>query len=174
MARTQCKKCKHLISTKAKSCPKCGAELKSNTYGCISLILLFLVLGAIGSIVIKPSEKLDSGKTTATTKTVQTVPIYELLEAYNENEIRADGYFKEQLIRTTGKVQGIGRNFQNTIYVNLGNGQQGEILHVHCFFDDEWAGSVAQLIVGQTVTVQGRVSGLLITSVRLSECELVR
>ncbi|MDD2581999.1 MAG: hypothetical protein PHR66_08405 [Desulfuromonadaceae bacterium] len=49
MAITKCKECGNEVSTKADSCPKCGAKIKKSI-GCGGLILVFIVLGIIGSM----------------------------------------------------------------------------------------------------------------------------
>jgi hypothetical protein len=50
MALTKCKECGNVVSTKAKSCPQCGAVIKEKM-GCIGYVgSLFLILFAIGLI----------------------------------------------------------------------------------------------------------------------------
>jgi hypothetical protein len=51
MALTKCKECGNQISTKAVSCPKCGAPLqkKTSSSGCLGVgILVLIIFGAIG------------------------------------------------------------------------------------------------------------------------------
>jgi hypothetical protein len=48
MAMTQCRECGHEISTKAKSCPHCGATIYRPS-GCFVVILLFIAFAAIMS-----------------------------------------------------------------------------------------------------------------------------
>jgi hypothetical protein len=54
MALMKCKECGNEVSTKATSCPKCGAVIKKKT-GCLGYIgaafLIIIVLGAIGSLM---------------------------------------------------------------------------------------------------------------------------
>jgi hypothetical protein len=54
MAMKKCKECGNEISTKAESCPKCGAVLKMKT-GCLGYIgvvfIIFFVLSIIGSLM---------------------------------------------------------------------------------------------------------------------------
>jgi hypothetical protein len=54
MALKKCKECGNEVSTKAASCPKCGAIIKKKT-GCLGYIgaafLIFIVLGVIGSLM---------------------------------------------------------------------------------------------------------------------------
>ena len=54
MALKKCKECGNEVSTKAASCPKCGAVIMKKT-GCLGYIgaafLIFIVLGVIGSLM---------------------------------------------------------------------------------------------------------------------------
>jgi len=54
MALEKCKECGNEVSTKAASCPKCGAVIKKKT-GCLGYIgaafLILIVLGVIGSLM---------------------------------------------------------------------------------------------------------------------------
>lgn len=60
MAMKKCKECGNEVSTKAESCPKCGAVLKKKT-GCLGYIsagfLIFIILGVIGSLMDYGSNK---------------------------------------------------------------------------------------------------------------------
>lgn len=67
MAMKKCKECGNEVSTKAESCPNCGAVLKKKT-GCLGYIgagiLIFIVLGVVGSLMNESttsSSKPDAG-----------------------------------------------------------------------------------------------------------------
>jgi len=62
MAMTKCKECGEAVSDQAESCPHCGVPLKAKKegkgskggrrqFGCGSLILVLIIMGAIGSIL---------------------------------------------------------------------------------------------------------------------------
>jgi len=83
MALKKCGECGNDVSTKAASCPKCGAVLKKKT-GCLGYIgaalLIFIVLGVIGSLMNdgtftdrRTSSPAEGGKS-AKTESVQTAP----------------------------------------------------------------------------------------------------
>lgn len=61
MALIRCKECGNEVSSKAETCPKCGARVKRKSLGCASLIgvlLLFsVIIGVIGSIVQNDAEQ---------------------------------------------------------------------------------------------------------------------
>lgn len=75
MAMKKCKECASEVSTKAESCPKCGAVLKKKT-GCLGYIgagiLILFVLGVIGSLMDDGSNRTtptsDSKQTSVTSK----------------------------------------------------------------------------------------------------------
>ena len=54
MALKQCKECDHKVSSKADSCPNCGAVLKPKSSGCVGCLVLLV----IGMVVI---SQMDSG-----------------------------------------------------------------------------------------------------------------
>ena len=71
MAMKKCKECGNEVSTKAESCPKCGAVLKKKTscLGCIGAgILILFVLGVIGSFMDDGSNKTTVASKSKTQK----------------------------------------------------------------------------------------------------------
>lgn len=59
MALIKCKECKEEVSSKAKTCPKCGAEVAKKSIGCGGLIGYFIV----GAIAISWLSSLFSTNT---------------------------------------------------------------------------------------------------------------
>lgn len=117
-------------------------------------------------LVPSPPEKVEKGPATE-------VDIKTLLKEYKDNEVRADGQFKDKYVQVTGKVGDIKKDITNSIYVTLGTGAAFEIPQVQCFFDDIHAQKAASLSKGATVTVKGRVSGLMM-NVLVKDCEFVK
>lgn len=60
MALTKCKECGNEVSSKAESCPKCGAKIKPKSIGCGGLILVFIVIGVIGSMFSQNQNSISS------------------------------------------------------------------------------------------------------------------
>lgn len=82
MAIKKCKECGNEVSTKAVSCPKCGAVLKKKM-GCLGYIgvgfLIFLILGVIGSLMkdeSKKSKSPSSSKKSSVSSQSKTQTIY--------------------------------------------------------------------------------------------------
>jgi tRNA_anti-like/GYF domain 2 len=94
-----------------------------------------------------------------------------LLSEYKDNEVRADQQFKGQLIVTSGKVGDVKKDFLNHIYVTVGNGGPFEIPVVQCFPIAGQESKAAALSKGDTVTIQGRVDGLMMNVV-VKDCQI--
>lgn len=69
MAMTKCKECGTEISTKADSCPKCGAKRKKNS-GC-AIVLLALLLLFIFAAIVAPDTPSPSGSSNTSAATTQ-------------------------------------------------------------------------------------------------------
>jgi len=64
MAMTKCKECGAEISTKADSCPQCGAKRKK-TSGCASVFVVFLLLLILVAVVAPDTPSSSSKSTTS-------------------------------------------------------------------------------------------------------------
>ena len=68
MALIKCKECESEVSSKAETCPKCGARIASKPIGCGTVIVVFvigaLVLSFISSIYSPRSSKTPSPPST--------------------------------------------------------------------------------------------------------------
>ena len=70
MALIKCKECGKEVSTKAKSCPNCGAKVKKNI-GCLqSLFFIFLALFFIGYL----GSKIDNSSSRPSSKSSYSKP----------------------------------------------------------------------------------------------------
>jgi hypothetical protein len=58
------------------------------------------------------------------------------------------------------------------IYVIL-NGTDAQVNRLQCFFDERFATKAAALSRGDRLTVRGRISGLVLINVLLSDAEFV-
>jgi len=99
-----------------------------------------------------------------------TVESEDLATAYDQNEIRADIYYKGKTIYIRGIIESIGKDIMDNPYVVLkGASWRG----VQCSFEDSRynLGKIARLYDGQTVTIKGTVTGLMM-NVQLDDCTL--
>lgn len=94
-----------------------------------------------------------------------------LFAAYDANEISADDKFKGKMLAVTGKIDSIGKDILDTMYLTLSNGEEFAIMGVQAFFEDDAGKQLARLTKGQKVTVLCRCDGKL-GNVMLKECSL--
>lgn len=71
MAMTKCKECRQPVSSKAATCPHCGARVARQNSGCGTLIVVIflgtIIVGAIGSMVGEQRRESSSTPAPATT-----------------------------------------------------------------------------------------------------------
>lgn len=65
MALKKCKECGNEVSTKADTCPNCGAKVKRKGLGCGSLLVFLLFLGLIAPIITSYSTYKEKATTAA-------------------------------------------------------------------------------------------------------------
>ena len=92
MALKKCKECGNEVSTKAESCPNCGAVLKKKT-GCLgnvgAAILILFVIGLIGSLIDnEPNKSTSTPGSTRSSVTTQS----KSKKVYSEGETVHVGY----------------------------------------------------------------------------------
>ena len=99
--------------------------------------------------------------------------VEELLSAYATDEVAADTKFVNKLLRVTGVVAMIDvKDMLDTHYIRLTRAERNLLQSVRCLFDKKHAPVLQQLVIGQTVTVQGIYNGSII-EIRMMDCVLV-
>jgi hypothetical protein len=96
-----------------------------------------------------------------------TAPV--LISEYEANEIAADQRYKGKTVVVTGKVDHVGKDIMDSMYVTLRGDKEFGIVRVQCFFDDSWATRLSYLREGDTVTVNGTCDGKF-GNVLLKDC----
>ena len=144
----------------------------------VGLMVLGMIIGddtktaSVESTASNESVKAVASETKQSKEEVITVGVEELCTSYEKNEVAADKKFKGKLIKITGKVDDIKKDLLDNLYVTLRRQKDFEICQPQCFFEDEYEDQLANLNKGQTVTIIGRVDGLLGT-VSIKEAQLV-
>ena len=90
---------------------------------------------------------------------------------YTANEVAADQQYKGQMVRVTGRIDTVGKDILNKMYVAL-EGNPSSIIQVQCFFEDDQHSNLLSLYKGQMISITGRCDGKFM-NVILREC-LVR
>jgi len=99
--------------------------------------------------------------------------VEELLSAYATDEVAADTKFAKKLLRVTGVVAMIDvKDMLDTHYIRLTRADRNLLQSVRCLFDKKHAPGLQQLVIGQTVTVQGIFNGSIM-EIRMMDCVLV-
>lgn len=136
-----------------------------------------VALGTIGAVAGAGKAREATGTITAgtpaapeaATESALDVQIGTLLSEYKDNEIRADGQFKGKRIRVGGSVDDVKKDILNNPFVTIGTGKQFEIPQVQCTLRSSEASKAANLSKGSSVTVTGKVGGLMM-NVQLRDC----
>ncbi|MDC0745334.1 OB-fold protein [Polyangium mundeleinium] len=149
-----------------------------------SLLMLTLSLAACCNLGNKSSPSSESGAATNSTSAATAptaaardfkerpsvmVSAKDILDEYKNNEVRADGKFKDKIVQIRGKVGDVKKDITDSIYVTVGTGAMLEIPEVQCFVKDSEAKAAAALNKGEEVTVAGHVDGLLM-NVLVKDC----
>lgn len=180
MAIVKCPECGKEISDSAVSCPNCGKPLqhlskvssepippkkKSGTFKKILIGIAVVFVGMIVlGMIVGDDQKTSSSNTSqaaAPKENVITVGVEEICKEYAKNEVAADKKYKGNLIKITGRVDDVKKDIMDSLYVTLKRQGDFELCQPQCFFDDEHEDQLANLSKGQTVTIIGRVDGLM-------------
>lgn len=119
---------------------------------------------------------------TTTTTMVETteapieITAAQLIKAYEDNEINANNKFKGKILHLTGYVDDISQSdglFSESFYVYLDNGEKNSYDYVMCSLSESGAEKAAKLKKGDKITIEGECDGISVTSVYLSNCDIV-
>lgn len=99
----------------------------------------------------------------------------ELIDAYNENQVKCKQMYDGKMIKATGKVDSIGTDIMGTTYVCLGHDTEFTFVGVQCYAKDEdTINEIAELKEGDIITVSGKGEcGSLSFSIKNSKIEQV-
>lgn len=149
----------------------------------LSVIFAFIVIVAVfgekeedAAPVSAPAQNSNSSSSQSeqAEPVVETVKITakELMDAYNENGVKADNEYKGKILEVTGIVDTIDKDILDTVYVTIGTGAQFE-WNVQCYFKDEGEiAKAAELSPGEEVTIIGECDGKAILNVDLKNSRL--
>lgn len=138
---------------------------KLKKYSTTSIAILTIVLLLQGC---SDSDRDTKKILSAQAKHQTTVNL--LIKEYRANEVRADAKYADEIVEISGYVGEIGKDVFDGIYIMLNGGGFFDTDDVHCTFSKSEEKSVANLSTNDKVTVKGRVDGLLLGIVTLSNC----
>lgn len=101
------------------------------------------------------------------------VDIMTLLDEYQTNEVAADQKYKDKFVKVSGKVKDIGKDILNNIYVCVNDGTDLTWEYAQCYFSDQSeVDKVANIAVGDTITLYGKVGNFNLT-LTIDRCVIV-
>lgn len=104
--------------------------------------------------------------------TPSAVTVKTLVEAWDNNSIRADRTYKGRTINIEGHLESISTSFGVSI-VNLNDGSQFSLGGVSCTMQRGQENQLATLNKGERIVVRGRVEGLSLWWIDVDDCELL-
>ena len=106
----------------------------------------------------------DAGSSSGSSSSAAAIEISakDLSSEYDKNEVAADNKYKGKKVKVTGKVEDIGKDFMDDVYVTLEGVDlfQGVQVYFKNSSEDEIA---ATLEKGQDITIEGECDGMLIS-----------
>ena len=191
----KCKVCGKEISKGAK-CPNCGKDSRCfvSRHKVLTVIGGLVIIGALGSITggnsnnkISDSkqtsvsvENSDSKQTSVSNENSNkkqmepelSMSASELINAYKENEVKADKMYKGKIVEVNGIVDGIDSDMDDKAVVRLSDGDEFSIYTVSCYIDDENQDKACELKKGENVTIIGKADGEIIGEPVIKDCKI--
>ena len=165
----QCKYCKSMIDNSAKVCPHCRKTLRGASPGALILLAVIIV---VAGIFILPNviNGFDDAKTEDAIQQEPAISITakELIAAYDENEVAADGKYKNKNLEVAGTITSIGSGI-NDPYIVLRDGES--YLSVQCYFDKNQS-KLSEFKKGDQITIKGIGKGKIL-NVNVEKCKII-
>ena len=191
----KCKVCGKEISKGAK-CPNCGKDSRCfvSRHKVLTVIAGLVIIGALGSITggnsnnkISDSkqtsvsiENSDSKQTSVSNENSNkkqmepelNISATELINAYKENEIKADKMYKGKIVEVNGIVDAIDSGIDDKAIVRLSDGDEFSFDNVQCCIDDENQDKACELKKGENVTIIGKADGEIAGTPFIKDCKI--
>ena len=190
----KCKVCGKEISKGAK-CPNCGKDSRCfvSRHKVLTVIGGLVIIGALGSITggnsnnkISDSKQTsvsveDSNKQTSVSNENSNkkqmepelnISATELINAYKENEVKADKMYKGKIVEVNGIVDGIDSGIDDKAIVRLSDGDEFSFDNVQCCIDDENQDKACELKKGENVTIIGKEDGEIAGTPFIKDCKI--
>ena len=191
----KCKVCGKEISKGAK-CPNCGKDSRCfvSRHKVLTVIGGLVIIAALGSITggnsnnkISDSkqtsvsvENSDSKQTSVSNENSNkkqmepelSISAAELINAYKENEIKADKMYKGKIVEVNGIVDAIDSGIDDKAIVRLSNGDEFSFDNVQCCIDDENQDKACELEKGENVIIVGEADGEIAGTPFIKDCKI--
>ena len=191
----KCKVCGKEISKGAK-CPNCGKDSRCfvSRHKVLTVIGGLVIIGALGSVTGGNSNnKISDSKQTSVSvensddkqtsvsnensnkKQMEpelNISATELINAYNENEVKADKMYKGKIVEVNGIVEGIDSGISDNAIVRLSDGDEFSFDDVICYIDNDNQNKACELEKGQNATIIGEASGEIAGTPCIKDCKI--
>lgn len=166
-----CKFCTKEIAKDAKRCPECGGDLR-NWFARHKILTGLLVLIVLGVYFAIQSDKEDEHARTQATE----VSVEDLYNTYDQNEAKGNQTFKDKFVKLTGTVQSVDGNLTDTSsIIKIDTPDEYDLSPIWCHIleaDTQSNNLASKLSEGNSVTVTGKVDGILLGSIMLRKCKV--
>lgn len=198
MALIACAECKKEVSDQAGSCPHCGcpiqqgapspvtekkekkSPIRTGVFGCLGF---FLIAGIIGTVIEQFNNSESGGQIgtfanrAAPQKVIKPIEVtaLDLHSSYKKNEVAADMRFKGKYVMVSGRIESIGKDILNNMYVSLKSQKNRYQMlgFIQCFFGSRYKQQLANLSKGQQVVLLGKVSGKM-GNILVKNCRVMK
>ena len=179
----KCKVCGKEISKGAK-CPNCGKDSRCfvSRHKVLTVIAGLVIIGALGSITggnsnnkISDSKQTSVSNENSNKKQMEpelNISATELINAYKENEIKADKMYKGKIVEVNGIVDAIDSGIDDKAIVRLSDGDEFSFDNVQCCIDDENQDKACELKKGENVTIIGKADGEIAGTPFIKDCKI--
>lgn len=180
MSVIKCPKCGFEVSDQENFCSSCGSPLKQQviiqvapkpkkTSGCA---IAFLIVFAIFILLVYfIGSKESENRASATAEPVITISAMDLVQAYEENKLKANQTFNDKTIAVHGIVKDIGDDFGP--YVTLDGARRFfSSSKVRCKLIESGVKKATSIEKGQQITIQGICEGTRFNDVYIKYCTI--
>lgn len=165
-----CKHCQTEIPKKAKVCPNCrkkqGGIGKWIVIAVVVVIIIAAVAGGGSDDSTKQadssanSESAKKGENSTAEKEAEVeyieVTATELIDAYNENQVKCKQTYDGKPLKVRGTVQSVGTDILDSVYVCLGHDTDYTFVGIQCYAKNaDVENEIAELKEGDEITVTG-------------------
>jgi hypothetical protein len=134
-----------------------------------NLLILVVILGVVGGLIglyMYNKKSPDLSKV----KADFTFSVTELVNEFNQDENAASAKYIDKIVEVTGPISSIEVTSDTTMNVTLAD--EGQMSGINCSFHDIVNPASVGINKGETITVRGICSGMLM-DVLLNDCVIV-
>ncbi len=172
----KCPQCQSEISEKAKKCPKCQTDLRSwfrrhIILTTIGVLFLIVVIGGMMSEDSSPSDSesiSENNQTDIKEEDIIKASAEEVLNTFNDNEVKGNNLYKNKRIELTGIVKEISHSdfIEESYSLSIGTDEDFEFTTIRISADMDFEDELMELNKEDHITVlfdcEGLVSNLYV------------